>query len=611
MTRRLTGVLLITVGMVVLSSASIPVALADDQQRDGQRPLQSGTGRIAGVVMTAGDSPTPVRRAVVNARGLGPATISQITDDAGRFVFDRLPPGDYQITATRPAFVPAEYGARRPGRPGTRLSLGVGQTIDDVALMMARGATISGLVRMANGVPAVGVTMMVVPRGTEIGGFVVRGPRLRTDDRGAYRAFGLVPGEYTVAAVPELNVMREMQAPTSSQVDALLAELQRGGYGFTGALPAAGLASPSGPPAPVPPPVKTFVYAPVFYPGTTVQDRATSVRVAAGDDRTGIDIQIDLITTASASGVVAWPSGAAGSGLQLIISGADAPTPSSWSAPILSERPGPDGRFRYTNVTPGHYRLTARVTGDDPQFAIAEFDMTGDDISGLSLSLRPALTASAILRFDGAGAAPADVSSLRAQLLTPAGGGTMVVNGTNYGLRVPAVGQFGSDGRALILGVLPGDYTPRVIDTTNAIPAGWWLRSVMVNGVDALDTPLAIESSDVHDMVFTYTDRHSEIGGRISGAGGQPASGYDVVIFSADRAHWTRAARRTRHTRPSSAGRYTFADLPAGAYLVAMLEDLDPADLDDAGFLEELAAAAVPVTVVDGASVTQDLQIGR
>jgi uncharacterized protein (DUF2141 family) len=608
--RQVTRALLLTAAMAVVVSASIPPALADAQQRDGQRPLQSGTGRIIGAVMTAGDNPTPVRRAVVSARAAGPATISQITDDAGRFVFEGLPPGDYQITATRPPFVPAEYGARRPGRPGTRLSLGQGQTIDDVTLEMARGATISGFVRMGNGAPAAGVTMMVVPRGTDIGIFAIRGARLKTDDRGAYRAFGLVPGEYIVAAVPDSNIMQEVQAPTGTQVDALLAELQRG-PGLAGAPPPSVAGSAPGAPALSPaPPIKSYVYAPVFHPGTTVQDRATSIRVAAGDDRNGIDVQIEMMPTATVSGAVFWPGGSAGSGLQMIISGADAARPSSWSAPILSERPGDDGRFRYTNVTPGHYRVTARVVGDDPQFAIAEFDMTGDDITGLSLALRPALTASAILRFDGTSDPPSDVSGLRAQLLPPTGGGSLVVNGTNYGLRMQAAGQFGPDGRALIPGVLPGDYTPLVVDNGNVIPAGWWLRSVIVNGVDTLDAPLVVDSTDVHDMVFTYTDRHSAVGGRITGAAGQAASGYDVVIFSADRAHWTTGARRTQHTRPSSDGRYAFADLPAGDYLLAVLDDLEPTDLDDPAFLEQVASAAVRITVADGASVTQDLRIG-
>jgi hypothetical protein len=35
-----------------------------------------------------------------------------------------------------------------------------------------------------------------------------------------------------------------------------------------------------------------------------------------------------------------------------------------------------------------------------------------------------------------------------------------------------------------------------------------------------------------------------------------------------------------------------------------------PTDLDDPAFLEQVASAAVRITVADGASVTQDLRIG-
>jgi hypothetical protein len=186
----------------------------------------------------------------------------------------------------------------------------------------------------------------------------------------------------------------------------------------------------------------------------------------------------------------------------------------------------------------------------------------------------------------------------------------MVMNNTNYGLRVSAVGVFDEAGSVVVAGVLPGDYRPSIVDPTSAIPRGWWLRSVLVGGRDVLDAPLVVEAADVRDVVFAYSDRHSELGGRITDAAGRSASGYDVVVISADRAHWTTGARRTRHTRPASDGRFAFADLPAGDYLLAMLDDLDPADLDDAAFLEQLAAAAVRVTVADGERTTQDLQMG-
>jgi hypothetical protein len=64
-------------------------------------------------------------------------------------------------------------------------------------------------------------------------------------------------------------------------------------------------------------------------------------------------------------------------------------------------------------------------------------------------------------------------------------------------------------------------------------------------------------------------------------------------------------------TRPDTAGRFRFRDLPAGDYLIAALTDLEPRDLLDASFIERLVAAAVAVRIADGETTTQDLRIGR
>jgi hypothetical protein len=63
-------------------------------------------------------------------------------------------------------------------------------------------------------------------------------------------------------------------------------------------------------------------------------------------------------------------------------------------------------------------------------------------------------------------------------------------------------------------------------------------------------------------------------------------------------------------TRSATDGRWTIRDLPPGDYLVGALSDLGDDDLRDRVFLEALAAAAVRVTLGDGASVRLDLRIG-
>jgi hypothetical protein len=64
-------------------------------------------------------------------------------------------------------------------------------------------------------------------------------------------------------------------------------------------------------------------------------------------------------------------------------------------------------------------------------------------------------------------------------------------------------------------------------------------------------------------------------------------------------------------TRPASDGTYRVAALPPGEYYVAALTEIDDADIYDASFLEQVAAAAFKISIAEGEKKKQDLQIGN
>jgi hypothetical protein len=109
-------------------------------------------------------------------------------------------------------------------------------------------------------------------------------------------------------------------------------------------------------------------------------------------------------------------------------------------------------------------------------------------------------------------------------------------------------------------------------------------------------------------LQIVATDRRSEIAGTLQAASGVPAPEYFVVVFPADKALWT-AARRVKSTRPDNDGRFAVRDLPAGQYLLAALTDVEPADLSDARFLEQIAPAAIRLTLADGEQKVQDVRL--
>jgi len=93
---------------------------------------------------------------------------------------------------------------------------------------------------------------------------------------------------------------------------------------------------------------------------------------------------------------------------------------------------------------------------------------------------------------------------------------------------------------------------------------------------------------------------------------GQPSGpDYFVVALPADRALWLPNSRRIQSARPGTDGAFSIRDLPAGAYLLAALTDLEPDDLTMPSFLEQLAAQALPVTVRDGERTVQNIRIAR
>ena len=88
------------------------------------------------------------------------------------------------------------------------------------------------------------------------------------------------------------------------------------------------------------------------------------------------------------------------------------------------------------------------------------------------------------------------------------------------------------------------------------------------------------------------------------------ARGEAVVLFSTDRHHWGRAPRRlTGLVRLDSQARYRVVGLPPGTYHLAAVTDAEPQALTDPGFLEQLAAQSITITLGEGEQKTQDLRL--
>src|SRR5207344_3474597 len=159
-------------------------------------------GRITGRVLAA-DNGRPVKRArvFISAAEL-PGGRGMLTDDSGTFDFTELPAGRYTLTASKSGFIGLSYGQRRPLQAGTPLQLADGQQLKGIEFQLPRGSVISGHVLDEDGDAMPGV-MVRVMRYQYLQGEKRLTPagNGQTDDKGLYRVWGLMPGEYYVNAI--------------------------------------------------------------------------------------------------------------------------------------------------------------------------------------------------------------------------------------------------------------------------------------------------------------------------------------------------------------------------------------------------------------------------
>jgi hypothetical protein len=601
----------------------------------------TGSGVVRGTVLTrdaAHPLPQPVRRALVTLTN-GTVTRNVTTDDAGAFLIDHLPASTFNLSAAKSGYLPTVFGETRRGGPGIGVVVGAGQIVT-APMTLTLGGVIGGTIRDAAGHPRAGVQVaaMVPPApGVEWGNGGAT-TMSTTDDQGAYRLSGLAPDSYLIVAVSTSPVRGVIHRRSVEEVDDLFARLaaRQPGQPVDVETPGKTTRAPQA--------AATGTIAPAFYPGVTSWRTATQVAISAGQQLAGTDFVLAAVPSASIEGVLSSPvADASAIDMSLIIDGPIFGF-GIGSRPILTRDAASPEKFRYDNVVEGHYRIMARAqvttSGDvvrpmnsgivtmtggggssgssrpdvaDSYFAAVDVDVTSGGVTNVSVQLQPGATLSGTIALDPAkpGDAP-DLSNARFRLSPLTFTSMSSTDNTSIGDTFQSIPYQlrQADGSVVIRGIPPGEFN--VVGALNSPTSrDWWLRSAVQNGRDLLDAPVTVRSGDaLTGVVFTISNRHSELKGTLTTADGRAAAEYFVVVVPKDSRGWIPRTRRVKNTRPLSNGTFSLKDLPEGDYLLAALTDAIDDDFNDPAFLAAVAAAGVAVHVTDGQVTIQDLRIG-
>jgi hypothetical protein len=534
----------------------------------------TGTAKITGRVVSA-DTGMPIRRAQinVNSRDAG-FNRSVATDGDGRYELTALPAGRYRLSVNKAGFVALEYGQARPFEAGKPLDVTAGQALERIDFSLPRGSAITGRITDEFGDPIADVQVEAL-RHQFVNGerqLVNAGRSSQTDDLGAYRIFGLMPGDYIVRASMRPNVP---PGPRGAETE------------------------PTG-------------YPGTYFPGVIDVSQAQTLTATLGQEVSSIGFSLVPARLSRVSGTVMGSDGRPLAGAVVMIRARTGTGPLRMIlGNVVGNQVRADGTFQLTNVPPGDYTLDVQQRPRNirnPQdlnlaqleFASMPISVSGGDIDNLTLVTTPGVTVSGRVVYQGQSAPRA---TMQVTAAPPQGGPAPV--GALINARVLGAGRVNADGTLELRG-LAGPQLIRV----QGIPVGWALKSITLDGADITDTGYDFRpGNNMTGLVITLTDRLTDVTGSVRDARGQPVTDYVLVAFPEDAKLWAPQSRFVQTARPNQNGTFNIKALPPGRYLAAVVPSLETGLQNDPALLAQLRPHAQSFSLAEGQMLNLNLEM--
>jgi hypothetical protein len=322
----------------------------------GQKPASatSPTGTIKGRLVASDGQPLINANVMVQSLTSTPTAKPTRVDADGRFVFDDLPAAAYLIIGTAPGYIDQSM-SQGDATQWPRHLIG-----SDVSINMIRGGVITGMVTNVKGEPIVGIPIRATMQNAQpsITNFFTGAGVSETDDRGIYRIYGLLPGQYIV---------------------------QAGGKGQFGQFAPTGF----------------DIDIPTYYP-SSMRDTAVPVSVRSGDETSGINIKHKSIEGHSISGVVLGDvqAGSLNGAITILLSNAGSTSILSFSIASANE---PSRPFSFSGIADGEYDVFASfltTATDNAVVGTKRVTVRGLDVSGVELRMAPLASLAGTITLD-------------------------------------------------------------------------------------------------------------------------------------------------------------------------------------------------------------------
>jgi protocatechuate 3,4-dioxygenase beta subunit len=557
-------------------------------------PAQEPGASIEGIVVKLGSGEpianAGVRLTVQDAPRAGAPPTAK-SDSNGRFFFANVAPGTYRLFASYDGgFVPAEYGQRTPTGEGTALAIAVGQKITGVQLAMAPTGTIAGHVYDKNGEPLGNAQVMAMRQVYKDGRRTLTIVQMvSTDDRGEYRLFWLAPGNYYVAAKPDISqLVMNIGQPNSYNAPAvhITPPMRFGTYeqATDPSLKTRRLKSGE---------IVEEMYLPVYYPGTTDGQAAAAIAVPAGATVGGVDVtpEIGLVRPHHIRGRII--DATTGQPARASITAVPRSNDPSFTMPAGSS--DAQGSFDLAGVAPGSYQLFVTRYGEGlvGLNGVVNVEIADKNIENFSIVIGPDFKLSGrFVMEDGSRSYPRIGGFTR----DPQSVGMMP--GNMGPLPPPA-----ADGSFTLDHVAPGDF--RV--TVQQLPAGGYVKSMRLGNADVLNEGLHLSGPPQGLLEIVIGTNAGNIEGSVLNDRQQVAANGTVVLVPDPRLRQRSDLYKVVST--DNSGRFRITGVAPGDYKLFAWDNVELGAWQDPAFIGAYENAGRPIHIYEGTSENLQLTV--